>query len=62
MPVYLQEGQHLTEEKIKFTSSILFVVGIIGFLLGGVTADFVARLKGLRFGRRFMDAFIWNHR
>jgi sugar phosphate permease len=56
MPVYLQEGQHFSEEKMKFTSSILFVVGIVGFLLGGVTADFVARLKGLRFGRRFMGA------
>jgi nitrate/nitrite transporter NarK len=26
----------------------------VGFLLGGVTADYIARLKGLRIGRRFM--------
>jgi MFS transporter, ACS family, glucarate transporter len=54
MPIYLQEGQHFSEQQMKFTSSIVFLVGIAGFLVGGVTADLVARIKGIRFGRRFM--------
>jgi Sugar phosphate permease len=54
MPVYLQEGRHFSENEMKFTSSVLFIVGIAGFLIGGVTADYIARLKGIRFGRRFM--------
>jgi sugar phosphate permease len=54
MPIYLQEGQHFSEDQMKMTSSILFLAGIGGFLLGGITADFVARVKGIRFGRRFM--------
>lgn len=54
MPVYLQEGRHYSENEMKVTSSILFVVGIVGFLIGGFAADFIARLKGIRFGRRFM--------
>lgn len=54
MPVYLQEGRHFSENEMKFISSVLFIVGIVGFLAGGVTADFVARIKGIRFGRRFM--------
>lgn len=54
MPIYLQEGRHFSEQEMKFISSVLFLVGIVGFLLGGVTADYIARLKGLRIGRRFM--------
>jgi len=54
MPVYLQEGRHFSENEMKFTSSILFIVGIVGFLIGGFAADHIARLKGILFGRRFM--------
>ena len=54
MPVYLQEGRHFSENEMKFTSSILFSVGIVGFLIGGFAADHITRLKGIRFGRRFM--------
>ncbi|HUQ66901.1 MAG TPA: MFS transporter [Flavitalea sp.] len=54
MPIYLQEGRHFTEDEMKLASTVLFLVGIAGFLVGGVTADFIARVKGIRFGRRFM--------
>ena len=54
MPVYLQEGRHFSENEMKFTSSSLFILGIAGFLIGGVASDWIARLKGIRFGRRFM--------
>lgn len=54
MPIYLQEGRHFSEQEMKFISSIIFLVGIAGFLLGGIASDYIARAKGLRFGRRFM--------
>lgn len=54
MPLYLQEGRHFSENEMKFTSSVLFIVGIVGFLIGGIMADYTAHLKGIRFGRRFM--------
>jgi len=54
MPVYLQEGRHFSENEMKFISTSLFIAGIAGFLIGGVTSDWIDHLKGIRFGRRFM--------
>lgn len=39
------------------TVFVLFIVGIIGFLGGGVTGDLIVKKKGLRFGRRFIGMF-----
>jgi sugar phosphate permease len=57
MPVYLIEGKHFTENVMKEIVFTLFIVGIIGFLVGGFVGDFLVRLKGLRFGRRFVGMF-----
>ena len=54
MPVYLQEGRQFTENEMKFTVFTLFIVGIVGFLLGGFAGDLLMKKKGLRFGRRFI--------
>lgn len=54
MPVYLQEGRGFTENDMKAITSILFLAGIIGFLVGGVTGDIAAKKLGLRFGRRII--------
>ena len=54
MPVYLVEGRHFTENAMKQIVFTLFIVGIAGFLIGGVCGDFLVRQKGLRFGRRFV--------
>jgi sugar phosphate permease len=54
MPVYLQEGRHFLEEEMKLIIFFLFIVGIVGFLLGGFAGDVLIRKKGLRFGRRFV--------
>jgi sugar phosphate permease len=45
MPVYLQEGRGFSEDAMKQTVFILFVVGIIGFLAGGVAGDVFMRKK-----------------
>src|SRR5215210_2242270 len=57
MPVYLIEGKHFTENVMKEIVITLFIVGILGFLIGGFVGDFLVRLKGLRFGRRFVGMF-----
>ena len=52
MPVYLQEGRGFSENSMKKITSLLFVVGITGFLTGGAAGDWFLKNKGLRKGRR----------
>lgn len=54
MPVYLQEGRNFSENEMKLTVFTLFITGIAGFLVGGITGDLLIKKKGLRFGRRFV--------
>lgn len=54
MPVYLVEGRHFTENVMKEIVFTLFVIGIVGFLIGGYVGDWLVKRKGLRFGRRFV--------
>jgi len=52
MPVYLQEGRGFTENGMKQVTSLLFVVGIGGFLAGGGAGDWLLKSTGLKWGRR----------
>ena len=52
MPVYLQEGRHISEDVSKNIIFILFIAGIAGLIAGGFVSDWLVRKKGLRFGRR----------
>jgi len=52
MPVYLQEGRGFTENGMKQVTSLLFVVGIGGFLAGGAAGDYLLKRAGLKWGRR----------
>ena len=54
MPVYLQEGRHFSENGMKTITSTLFIVGIIGFLLGGFAGDWVIKKMRLRNARRIV--------
>jgi len=54
MPVYLQEGRHFSENDMKLITTILFIVGIGGFILGGFIGDLLPKKRGLKFGRRFI--------
>jgi sugar phosphate permease len=53
-PIYLQEKLHFSEKQTQPIIFILFVVGIVGLLFGGFCIDWVAKKKGLFFGRRFI--------
>jgi sugar phosphate permease len=57
MPIYLQQGRHLSENHMKLATSYLFIIGIAGGFLGGLFSDWLVKRKGLRFGRRFMGVF-----
>ncbi len=52
MPVYLQEGRGFSEYSMKMITSVLFIVGITGFLAGGAAGDWFLKHKGLKIGRR----------
>ena len=52
MPVYLQEGRGFSENSTKKITSVLFIVGISGFLAGGAAGDWFLKRKGLKKGRR----------
>jgi ACS family glucarate transporter-like MFS transporter len=52
MPVYLQEGRGFSENSMKEITSVLFIVGISGFLAGGAAGDWFLKYKGLKKARR----------
>ncbi|MGI8951008.1 MAG: MFS transporter [Chitinophagaceae bacterium] len=54
MPVYLQEGRHFSETAMKFTTSYLFVVGIIGGLFSAFFIDRFVKKQGIKLGRRLI--------
>ena len=49
---YLQKGRGFTEDEMALWSSLPFVLGACGCLLGGTLSDYLVRRRGLRFGRR----------
>ena len=57
MPVYLQEERHFSENEAKNIVFLVFVVGIVGLLIGGFCIDWLAKKKGLFFGRRLIGMF-----
>lgn len=52
MPTYLQKGLGFTEQDMKLWSSLPFVMGALGNLVGGALSDFLTKRYGLRVGRR----------
>jgi len=52
MPVYLQEGRHVSEDTSKNIIFILFIAGIAGLMAGGFVSDWLVKKRGLRFGRK----------
>jgi ACS family glucarate transporter-like MFS transporter len=57
MPIYLQEGRKMSESSMKFSTSYLFMGGIISAILFGILNDWLVKKKGVRLGRRSIAIF-----
>lgn len=53
---YLQKGRGLTEGEMATFSTLPFIVGAFGNLLGGSLSDWLVKRRGLKFGRRAVGA------
>jgi len=52
MPIYLQEGRHVSEDGMKMSTTWLFIMGALGALIAGYVVAWLVRKKGLRAGRQ----------
>ena len=52
LPKYLQNGRHVTENQLKYVTSIPFVLAALGCFFGGVLSDFLVKKYGKKWGRR----------
>ena len=57
MPEYLEKGRGIAKEDLGWMTSLPFVVGMFGCLAGGFVSDYLAKTKGLKFGRRYVGMF-----
>ena len=57
MPEYLEKGRGIAKEDLGWMTSLPFIVGMVGCLVGGFASDYLAKQKGLKFGRRYVGMF-----
>jgi MFS transporter, ACS family, glucarate transporter len=57
MPKYLEKGRHIDKADLAWMSSLPFIMGIAGCLAGGFATDYLAKTKGIKFGRRYVGMF-----
>lgn len=57
MPKYLQNGRGIPKSELGWMVSLPFVLGMLGTLAGGFASDYLAKKKGLTFGRRYVGMF-----
>jgi MFS transporter, ACS family, glucarate transporter len=57
MPKYLQNGRGIPKSELGWMVSLPFVMGMVGCLAGGFASDYLAKKKGLKFGRRYVGMF-----
>jgi MFS transporter, ACS family, glucarate transporter len=57
MPEYLEKGRGIAKEDLGWMTSLPFIVGMAGCLVGGFASDYLAKQKGLKFGRRYVGMF-----
>jgi MFS transporter, ACS family, glucarate transporter len=56
LPTYLVKGRDFTQEQMAIWSSLPFILGACGNLIGGATSDFLAKKYGLKIARRTVAA------
>jgi nitrate/nitrite transporter NarK len=52
LPIYLLEGRHFKTQDMQLFAALPFLLGAIGCCCGGFVSDWLARRRGLKFGRR----------
>lgn len=57
MPKYLRNGRGIADEDLGWMTSLPFVFGMVGCLAGGFASDYLVKMKGLTFGRRYVGMF-----
>jgi MFS transporter, ACS family, glucarate transporter len=57
MPKYLQKGRGVSKEDTAWLTSVPFVLGMAGCIVGGFASDYFAKKRGLTFGRRYVGMF-----
>lgn len=56
LPTYLVKGRGFTQEQMAIWSSLPFVLGACGNLIGGATSDWLGKKYGLKIARRTVGA------
>jgi MFS transporter, ACS family, glucarate transporter len=54
LPTYLQEGRNFSEDEMKLFATLPFALGAVGCFAGGFLSDWLAKKKGLKYGRRMV--------
>ena len=52
MPKYLANGRGIPKEELTFMTSLPFILGMAGCLIGGFSSDYLVKKWGLKWGRR----------
>jgi MFS transporter, ACS family, glucarate transporter len=52
MPKYLSKGRGIPKEELTYMTSLPFIMGIFGCLIGGFASDYLVKKWGLQWGRR----------
>jgi MFS transporter, ACS family, glucarate transporter len=54
LPTYLQEGKHFSEHQMKTITTLVFSVGIPAAFLFGIISDWLIKIKGNKFTRKYV--------
>lgn len=54
---YLEKGRGVHKEDLGWMQSLPFILGMAGCLAGGFASDYLAKKKGIKFGRRYVGMF-----
>ena len=52
MPKYLSKGRGIPKEDLTYMTSLPFIMGMVGCLIGGFASDYLVKKWGLKWGRR----------
>ena len=52
MPKYLSQGRGIPKDQLTYMTSLPFMMGIVGCLIGGFASDYLTKKWGLKWGRR----------